>query len=53
LEAERPGEKEDMGGFSIQSVKELGPFMELVRAKYQLINEEVKGKKSEERPIAV
>ena len=45
--------KRTWAGFSIQSVKELGPFMELVRAKYQLINEEVKGKKSEERPIAV
>jgi len=45
--------KRTWAGFSLQSVKELGPFMDLVRAKYQLINEETKGRKFEERPIAV
>ena len=45
--------KRTWAGFSLQSVKELGPFMDLVRAKYRLINEETKGRKSEERPIAV
>ncbi len=40
-------------GFTLRSVKDLGPFMDLVRAKYQLINEETTGKKAEERPVAV
>ena len=45
--------KRTWAAFTLKSVKDLGPFMELVRAKYQLINEEVTGKKAEERPIAV
>lgn len=45
--------KRTWAGFTLRSVKDLGPFMDLVRAKYQLINEEVTGKKAEERPIAV
>ena len=45
--------KRTWAGFSLRSVKDLGPFMDLVRAKYQLINEEITGKQSEERPIAV
>lgn len=39
--------------FSIRSSKDIGPFVELVRAKYALIGEEISGKKTEERPIAV
>ena len=45
--------KRTWAGSSLRSVKDLGPFMDLVRVKYQLINEEITGKLSEERPIAV
>ncbi len=45
--------KRTWAGFSLRSVKDLGPFIELVRAKYRLIEEETTGKRSEERPIAV
>jgi hypothetical protein len=45
--------KRTWAGFSLRSSKDLGPFMELVRAKYKLIDEEITGKRSEERPIAV
>ena len=45
--------KRTWAAFTLKSVKDLGPFMELVRAKYQLINEEVKGKPADARPIAV
>ncbi|HZY93581.1 MAG TPA: hypothetical protein VFE98_01815 [Candidatus Bathyarchaeia archaeon] len=39
--------------FSLRSSKDLAPFVELVRAKYDMINEDVTGKLVEERPIAV
>ncbi len=39
--------------FSLRTSKDIGPFMELVRAKYALIGEEVSGKSVEARPIAV
>ena len=45
--------KRTWAAFTLRSVKDLGPFLELVKAKYQLINEEISGKGSEERPIAV
>ncbi len=45
--------KRTWAAFTLKSVKDLGPFMELVRAKYQLINEETTGKPSEARPVAV
>ena len=40
-------------GFTLRAVKDLGPFIDLVKAKYQLIEEEITGKKPEERPVAV
>ncbi len=45
-------QKRTWAGFTLRSVKDLGPFFDLVRSKYQLINEEITGKK-EERPIAI
>lgn len=45
--------KKTFAAFTLKSVKDLGPFMELVRAKYQLINEEVTGKPPDDRPVAV
>ena len=44
--------KRSWAGFAFQSSKDLGPFMELVKAKYQIIGEEAGGKPREERPIA-
>ena len=44
--------KRTWAGFSFQSSKDLGPFMELVKAKYQIIAEEAGAKPREERPIA-
>ena len=44
--------KRTWAGFALQSSKDLGPFMELVKAKYQIIAEETGGKPREERPIA-
>src|SRR6266571_3748534 len=44
--------KRSWAGFAFQSSKDLGPFMELVKAKYQIIAEEAGGKPREERPIA-
>ena len=45
--------KRTWAAFTLTSVKDLGPFMELVRVKYQLISEEVTGKPADARPIAV
>ncbi len=45
--------KRTWAAFTLKSVKDLGPFMELVRVKYQLINEEITGKPVDARPIAV
>ncbi len=45
--------KRTWAGFTLQSSKDLSPFMELVKAKYEIIGEEVSGKTLEERPIAV
>ena len=45
--------KRTWAGFTLQSSKDLGPFMELVRAKYQIIGEETGVRQREERPIAV
>ncbi len=45
--------KRTWAAFTLKSAKDLGPFMELVRAKYQLINEEITGKPPETRPVAV
>ena len=39
--------------FSLRCSKDLAPFVELVKAKYDLINEDVTGKLVEERQIAV
>ena len=44
--------KRTWAGFAFQSSKDLGPFMELVKAKYQIVGEEAGGKPREERPIA-
>lgn len=38
--------------FALRNSKDLAPFMELVRAKYDLINQEATGKIPEERPVA-
>ena len=38
--------------FTLRSSKDLVPFMDLVRAKYELINQEVSGRQQEVRPIA-
>ncbi len=45
--------KRTWAAFLLRSSKDLGPFLELVRAKYALIDEELTGKQAEERPIAV
>lgn len=45
--------KRTWAAFTLKSTKDLGPFMELVKAKYQLISEEVTGKPPDARPIAV
>jgi hypothetical protein len=45
--------KQTWTDFSLRSSKDLAPFVELVKAKYDLINEDVTGKLAEERPIAV
>ncbi len=39
--------------FTLRSSKDIGPFMELVRAKYALIGEELTGRQVEERPMAI
>ena len=44
--------KRTWAGFAFETSKDLGPFMELVKAKYQIIAEEAGGKPREERPIA-
>jgi Family of unknown function (DUF5519) len=38
--------------FTLRSSKDLVPFMELVRAKYDMINQEASGNQEEERPVA-
>ncbi len=45
--------KRTWAGFTLQSSKDLGPFMELVKAKYQIIGEEVGVRQRQERPITV
>lgn len=45
--------KRSWAAFTLRSSKDLGPFLELVRAKYAVIDEELSGKQAEERPIAV
>ncbi len=45
--------KRTWAGFAFENSKDLGPFMELVKAKYQIIAEETGAKPREERPIAV
>jgi hypothetical protein len=45
--------KRTWAGFALESAKDLAPFMELVKAKYQILSEEAGGRKREERPIAV
>src|SRR5437899_13074194 len=44
--------KRTWAGFAFQYSKDLGPFMELVKAQYQNIAEEAGGNRREERPIA-
>lgn len=39
--------------FTLRCSRDLPPFMELVKAKYDLINQEVLGKTPEERPVAL
>jgi hypothetical protein len=38
--------------FSLRCSKDLIPFMELVRAKYEMINQQATGKLEEQRPVA-
>jgi len=44
--------KRTWAAFTLRSSKDLVPFMELVRAKYDMINQEASGKQEEQRPIA-
>jgi hypothetical protein len=44
--------KSTWAAFTLRSSKDLVPFMELVRAKYEMINQEVSGKQEEQRPVA-
>ncbi len=44
--------KRTWAAFTLRCSKDLAPFMELVRAKYDHINQEVTGKPQEERPVA-
>ena len=45
--------KRTWAAFTLRSSKDLGPFMDLVRAKYALIDEELSGRPVEERPMAI
>jgi hypothetical protein len=44
--------KRSWAAFSLRSSKDLVPFMELVKAKYEMINQEASGKQEEQRPVA-
>src|SRR5437660_12581296 len=44
--------KRTWAAFTLRSSKDLVPFMELVRAKYDMINQEATSKEEEQRPIA-
>ena len=44
--------KRTWAAFSLRSSKDLVPFMELVRAKYEMINQEATGKQDAQRPVA-
>jgi len=44
--------KRTWAAFTLRSSKDLVPFMELVRAKYDMINQEASGKQEEQRPVA-
>jgi hypothetical protein len=44
--------KRTWAAFSIRCSKDLIPFMELVRAKYEMINQQATGKLEEQRPVA-
>ncbi len=44
--------KRTWAALTIHNSKDLAQFMELVKAKYRLINEEITGKRIEDRPIA-
>jgi len=44
--------KRTWAAFSLRSSKDLIPFMELVRAKYEMINQEATGKQDAQRPVA-
>ena len=44
--------KRTFAAFSLRCSKDLVPFMELVRAKYEMINQEATGKQDEQRPVA-
>ena len=50
--AREQGSKRTWAAFSLRSSKDLVPFMELVRAKYEMINQEATGKQDEQRPVA-
>src|SRR5260370_37714776 len=45
--------KRTWAGFAFENSKDLGPFMELVKAKYQRIDEETGATARDEKPIAV
>ena len=44
--------KRTWAAFTLRSSKDLVPFMDLVRAKYDLLTQETSGKEEETRPIA-
>ena len=44
--------KRTWAAFTLRSSKDLVPFMELVKAKYDMINQEASGKQEEQRPVA-
>jgi len=44
--------KRTWAAFTLRCSKDLAPFMELVKAKYDHINQEILGKAPEERPVA-
>ena len=44
--------KRTWAAFTLRTSKDLGPFMDLVRAKYEHINQEMAGTQPEIRPIA-
>jgi hypothetical protein len=44
--------KRTWAAFTLKCSKDLAPFMELVKAKYEHINQEALGRTQEERPVA-